>query len=60
MSDKGDSDDGVFSGLPLGVEVAERRGDAAREATCERMSRASVVLDERAPRGDIDVRVVEL
>lgn len=47
----------MFSGLPLGVVVAERRGEAAREATCERISRASVVLEERAPRGDIDVRI---
>jgi hypothetical protein len=44
----------VLSGLPLGL-VFERRGEAAREATCERMFRASV-LAERWPYGESDGR----
>lgn len=51
--DMGDSGAGVLKGLPLGLEF-ERRGEAAREATCERMLRASV-LAERWLREEVDV-----
>jgi hypothetical protein len=44
----------VLRGLPLGL-VFERRGEAAREATCVRMSRASV-LAERWLYGESDGR----
>jgi len=54
MVDVGDSGAGVLSGLPLGL-VLERRGEAAREATCVRMSRASV-LAERWLYGESDGR----
>lgn len=53
MVDVGDSGVGVVSGLPLGV-VFERRGEAAREATWERMLRASVL--ERWLKGEADGR----
>ena len=55
MVDVGDSGAGVLSGLPLGVAV-ERRGEAAREATWERMLRASV-LAERRLKGEREGRV---
>lgn len=55
MVDVGDSGAGVLRGLPLGV-VFERRGEAAREATWERMLRASM-LAERRLKGDRDGRV---
>jgi hypothetical protein len=45
----------VLRGLPLGL-VCERRGEAAREATCERMLRASV-LEERWAKGEREGRV---
>jgi hypothetical protein len=51
----GDSGAGVLRGLPLGL-VCERRGEAARDATCERMLRASV-LEERWAKGEREGRV---
>lgn len=47
----GDSGEGVLSGLPEGLELV-RRGEAARDATCDRMFLASTLLGERWARGE--------
>jgi hypothetical protein len=45
-----------LSGLPLGLPIVfERRGEAAREATWERMFLASVLAERREGRPELEL-----